>query len=163
MTISVFSRASTRRALAGITILLICFAGTRASSAATTQAFTNVPVTVICPSPQITAYLESNESPPHFSKEWQYFGGHAGCRTVKSDRSLLITRTGSVAFHGKDYKFAEVFPEGVIVTTDGFGGPYYVLSSRIKKLPNEAQMKANTSSFLPTPRVYGDTPTGAMP
>jgi hypothetical protein len=132
-----------------------------AANAETAQSFTNVPVAVICPSPTFTAYLESAEAPPHFSKEWEYKGGHAHCRTVKSDRPLLVTRVVSVAFHGREYTVAEAFPGGVIVSVDGFGGPYYILTSRIKKLPTIEQMHANAAAFLPTIVQYNVNPSGS--
>jgi hypothetical protein len=140
---------------------LVLWVMTTAANAETTQSFTNVPVAVICPSPTFTAYLESSEAPPHFSKEWEYAGGHAHCRTVKSGRPLLVTKIVSVAFHGREYPVAEAFPGGVIVSVDGFGGPYYILSSRIKKLPTADQMHANLAAFLPTTVQYNVNPSGS--
>ena len=140
---------------------LVLWVMATAANAETTQSFTNVPVVVMCPSPTFTAYLESSEAPPHFSKEWEYEGGHAHCRTVKSDRPLLVTKVVSVAFHGREYTVAEAFPGGVIVSVDGFGGPYYILTSRIKKLPTTDQMHANLAAFLPTTAQYNVNPSGS--
>lgn len=123
-----------------------------------TGSFTTAPVTVMCPNPGMTAYLESPEAPPRFSKEWEYTGGHAHCRTVKNDRPLIVLKTESFAFHGREYAMAELMPGGVIVSVDGFGGPYYLLTSRIKKLPTAEQMRANAAAFLPTAVDYGVKP-----
>lgn len=129
-----------------------------ASHAEVTYSFTNTPVAVICPDPGTTAYLESSLSPPHFSKEWKSIGGHSHCRTVKNDRPIIVLKTGSITFHNREYEMAELMPGGVVVSVDGFGGPYYVLATRIKKLPTADQMHANAAAFLPTVVQYSREP-----
>lgn len=126
--------------------------------------FTTAPVTVMCPNPEMTAYLESHEAPPHFSKEWEYTAGHAHCRTVKNDRPLIVIKTGSFTFHSREYDMVELIPGGVTVSVDGFGGPYYLLASRLKKLPTVEQMHTNVAALLPTRVDYSIyKPMGAMP
>ncbi len=133
------------------------------AKADTTNSFIKVPVAVICPTPKLTAYLESADAPPQFSKEWEYAAGHAHCRTVKNDRPLLITKSGRITFHDREYAVVELFPAGVIVSTDGFGGPYYLLTSRIRKLPTAEQMHANRAAFLPTQMQYGNKSVDGKP
>lgn len=136
------------------------------ASAEPTNSFTNVPVAIICPNPTMTAYLESNDSPPHFSKEWESIGGHAHCRTVKNDRPLLITKISALAFHGREYVMAELFPAGVIMSIDGFGGPYYLLRSRLSNVPTAEQITATVAAFMPTNAQYNaklDDPASTTP
>ncbi|MBB3256858.1 hypothetical protein F4827_001703 [Paraburkholderia bannensis] len=118
--------------------------------AAVTYSYTNVPVAVICPTPGLTAYLESDQSPPHFSAEWKHEAGVAHCRSVKSDRPLIVTKIGETTFRGHVYPMAEIFPAGVVISADGFGGPYYISSTRIKTAPSAAQVRANLKSLNPT-------------
>jgi hypothetical protein len=131
-----------------------CFFITSAVDASTIYSYTNSSISVICPDPTMTAYLESPLAATRFSSSWQATAARFHCRSVKSDRPLIITNSLSVNFHGTDYSIVEILPAGVVVSVDGFGGPYYILKSRIKKMPTSEQVHSNRDSLLPTPVHY---------
>ena len=134
------------------------------SYADVTYSYTNAPMVVICPTPGLTAYLVSARSPPHFSAEWKREAGGAHCMSVKSDRPLIVTKVGETTFRGHVYPMAEIFPAGVVISVDGFGGPYYISSTHIKTPPSAAQVRANVKSLSPTVVHYStegiDSPMG---
>lgn len=144
---------------------ILTFGIANISYADVTYSYTNVPVAVICPTPGLTAYLESPLSPPHFSAEWKREAGSSHCRSVKSDRPLIITKIGETTFRGRVYPMAEIFPGGVVASPDGFGGPYYISSAHIKVAPSAAQVRANVKSLNPTVVHYSadgiDGPIGS--
>lgn len=143
-----------RGAVLAVIICAVLWGVSNFAHAGATYSYTNKPVTVMCPNPGMTALLESLSERDRLSAKWQYVGGHAHCATVKSDRALIIMRAGSVSFRGRDVEVAEVYPAGVITTVDGFSGPYYLLTSRIAKLPSHEQMRENAAAFLPTAVQY---------
>ena len=128
-----------------------------------TYSHIKVPVAVVCRDPTMTAYLESSDSPPHFSPQWESIGGHSHCGTMKNDRPLIIVKSVSVTRRGKTYPMVEMFPAGIIVSTDGFGGPYFLLASHIANMPGPDQLRENVKAFLPTSVDYSTPKMGPTP
>lgn len=78
-----------------------------------TYSHIKVPVAVVCRDPTMTAYLESSDSPPHFSPQWESIGGHSHCRTVKNDRPLIIVKSVRSRAAAKPIRWSKCFLQGL--------------------------------------------------
>jgi hypothetical protein len=124
------------------------------SQAEVTHSRIKAEIAVVCPTPGMVAYLESPFSPTRFSPSWKAEAGRAHCRSLKSDRPLIVTKLGSTSFRDHEYSVAEVVPTGVIFSTDGFAGPYYIISTQLRAIPNSEEIRENVKSLLPTSVNY---------